>query len=127
LTVEGVFINFAKKAMKEKDTEILRLRIKKENLIKIASGMKVEEYREAVRFYEKIFWDSKKKEFYPFKKIHLYLGNVSDGLFCDLEIKMIRLEVFMNDIPEEFKKGDEAFTIYLGKIIEHNIPPELLT
>jgi hypothetical protein len=109
-----------------KKPEILKLRIKKENLIEIVSGRKVEEYRDVTNFYANRFYSFKKKEFYNFDEVYLYCGNVTDTLFCRLKCKKILLENFQNDIPLGFEKGQEAFTIYLGEIIHHNLPDELL-
>jgi hypothetical protein len=102
----------------------LGLRIKLDNLQRIVSGEKKEEYRSADDFYFKKF-GGKINENAVFsnspKIIKFYVGNEKNCKYAICEIKEIAFEQFINFIPENFNKFDEAFTIYIEKIIETNL------
>lgn len=110
----------------KKNIETLSLRITEENLLKIASGEKKIEYRSGTLYYEKMLVkavDEKNKAvFYPFNKIHLFCGNISGGgKQLTAELTAMYFVQFFDQIPEEFKKGDLAFELHIGKIIEKNL------
>ena len=102
----------------------LSLRIKKENLIPIAKGIKKHEFRDPNNFNVVRFWDDKKKEFIKYDTIYLYCGNVKDSLYAILEVKNTNLWIFeSNEACKEFgfEKGTKVFVVELGDLIETNI------
>jgi hypothetical protein len=114
--------------------EILTLTINAEPLKRIISGEKVEEYRSISKHYFQLFCNKRtegehKGKFYvsnppelndykKIEKIRLQNGYSLDRPFIIIGIKMIRIEKFVNYIPESMKPGTECFTLYLGNVIE---------
>lgn len=103
------------------------LQIKKIELIKILKGEKKKECRSTSVFnVEKLcLKEERDGKIYAIgkpeiKSIYFRAGMAKDALYAKIEVKMIRSETFMIEIPEEFKQGDTAISIYLGEIIETN-------
>jgi hypothetical protein len=95
----------------------------KENFEAIKTGKKIEEYRSITNFYiNKLCTIDETKtpnEFNPredIKVIKFRLGYTKTVM--TIEVKGIYIDTFENFIPEGFKKGDETFTIELGKVLE---------
>jgi len=107
--------------------EHITLTIRKENLLKIVSGEKTREYRAAKDYYFKLFEDlytegpNKGLIKNPCKRITFRCANQKMSLYAIVQVKEIAFEQFVYNIPEDFKKNDIAFTIYIEKVIEHNI------
>lgn len=110
----------AKESIKADLTFTIRLK----ELKLIVSGQKVEEYRASKEYYYKKFGEldpitcEPKKEI---KTIKLHCPYKDNAPYCIIKVSKIRHEQFNNSIPENFDKGDIAFTIYIEKIIEHNL------
>jgi len=103
--------------------EQLTLTIKLVELTKIVSGLKVEEYRDSKEYYHKLFKELD-SEFYvvdPPKTIYLRAGYSKTSKYAIIEVDKIRHEGFFDNIPEGFKSGDLAYTIYIKKVLEHNL------
>lgn len=100
--------------------------LNKKEFDKIISGHKVEEYRQLSDYNIKLLCKKNKEDgkYYPdenIKVIRLANGYNSNRDYVDIEISMIRIEQFNNFIPEDFKKGDKALTLYLGNITQKHI------
>ena len=112
--------------------EKVYLTIKREELLKIIKGEKIEEYRALSIFNckrllikEEVIENGKKKTYGvrnpEVKQIYFRSGMAKDALMAVVEVLDIRTETFMNFIPESFSQGDSAITIYLGKVLESNL------
>ena len=107
---------------------MVRFILKKEFYNEIISGKKVEEYRAVSVRNALILFDCKKiidekgepgvEILQPkkIKEIRFDLGYT--GNYFVIEVNKIAYEQFEDFLPEGFKKGSQAFTIYLGKIIK---------
>lgn len=98
--------------------------IKEEYFNEILSGKKTEEYRSLSEHYFKMFWNKNKEGVYDSKKkidkILFAVGYRKDRKTALIEVKGIFIDRFTNFIPEGMEKGDECFTIELGKVLEKN-------
>lgn len=95
--------------------------VDRENFNEILSGKKKEEYRSVTEYYTNILCIKEKGEyvgFKPIKAVWFALGYAKDRKMLKVEIKSIHGDMFIDFIPEGFKKGDEAFTLDLGSIID---------
>jgi len=108
--------------MSKRKKEVLLI-LTKENFEAIKAGKKIEEYRAITDFYinKLCIIDSTKtpNEFNPredLKEIKFRLGYTKTVM--TVEVKGIYIDTFENFVPENFKKGDETFTIELGKVLE---------
>jgi len=98
--------------------------INEENFNEILEGKKKEEYRSLSEHYFRMFmikakdgvYDKKKK----INKIILAVGYRKDRKTALIEVKGIFIDRFENFVPEGLQKGDECFTIELGKVLETN-------
>jgi len=101
----------------------LTLTIKLDELKKIVSGEKKEEYRDSKEFYHRIFkeLDENYKVIDAPKTILLRAGYSLDKPYVIIEVEKIIHEQFLNFIPEDFKKGNLAYTIYINKVLETNL------
>lgn len=98
--------------------------INEENFNEILEGKKKEEYRSLSDHYFKMFmikakdgvYDTKKK----ISKITLAVGYRKDRKTALVEVKGIYIDRFEDFVPEGLNKGDECFTIELGKVLEKN-------
>ena len=89
----------------------------------IIAGTKKEEYRSLSEYYISRFCNFKGDEFIgmkDFKSIILAVGYSKARKWAEIEVKGIFIDRFENFIPEGFKKGDECFTIELGKVLRQN-------
>lgn len=87
----------------------------------IISGKKKEEYRSLSEFYISRFCNFKGDEFIgmkDFKSIILAVGYSKTRRWAEIEVKGIFIDTFIDTIPDGFKKGDECFTIELGKVLK---------
>ncbi|WP_231489898.1 hypothetical protein [Pedobacter sp. Leaf170] len=103
--------------------EPLTLIIEKQFFDEIIAGKKTEEYRSLSEYYISRFCMFKGEEFTgmkPIKSIRLAVGYAKDRKWAIIEVKGIFIDTFENVIPEGFKKGDECFTIELGKVLKQN-------
>lgn len=101
----------------------ITLIIEKQFFDQIIAGTKKEEYRSVSEYYISRFCDFKNDEFVgvkPYKSIILAVGYSKTRKWAEVEVKGIFLDTFENMIPEGFKKGDECFTIELGRIMKRN-------
>ncbi len=57
-------------------------------------------------------------QFKPVESVWLANGYNKDRKMVKVEVKSINIDRFIHLIPENFKKGDEVFTLELGKILE---------
>jgi hypothetical protein len=104
----------------------ITLTIHLSELRKIVSGEKKEEYRAAKAYYFKLFEaiDDNAVVKNPCKTILFRCANQNINFFARVSIKEIVYEQFFGEkkpIPENFNLGDIAFTIYIDKVIEHNL------
>ena len=102
----------------------LNLTIRFAELKRIVSGEKVEEYRDSKEYYHKIFkeLDETFKVIKPeIKTLKLRAGYSKNPKYAIVQVKEIVHEQFNNFIPEAFEKGDKAYTIYIEKVLEHNL------
>lgn len=127
------------------NTNQLTLTIKRGPLNEIVAETKIEEYRDSKDYYHKIFKEfdeetssvlngpktillrngylKTKEHIVKEKNGILYESPIDQSKpYCIVEVEKIRLEQFINFIPEDFKKGDIAYTIYIKSVIEHNLP-----
>jgi hypothetical protein len=105
-----------------KEPELILI-IDTQNFNEILDGSKKEDYRELSDFYAKKLMVKKDGEYVGFKpidKVCFALGYVSTRKLMTVEVKSINIDRFLNFIPEGFQRGDEVFTIELGKIIDKN-------
>lgn len=101
----------------------LELTIHLSELKKIVAGTKKEEYRASKPYYHNIFKELD-KEFYVVngpEEILLRCANKFINFYALIEVDKIRHEGFFDDIPEGFKSGDLAYTIYIKRVKEHNL------
>lgn len=98
--------------------------INEENFNEIIEGKKKEEYRSLSDHYFKMFMNKAKDGVYEGKKkitkIILAVGYRKDRKTALVEVKGIFIDRFEDFIPEGLNKGDECFTIELGKVLEKN-------
>lgn len=132
----------------EKETKQLVLMIKKPWLEKIVSGEKKEEYRESKAYYYQMFlkkfggFDEGYWVLEPPKTLLLRCGYLKtknhvvkedNGVlyespldqskpYCIIEVEKIRHEEFIEFIPDGFQQHDRAYTIYIKRVLEHNLP-----
>lgn len=122
----------------------LVLTIKKGPLQQIVKGKKVEEYRDSKEFYHKIFKELDTETFHVLnapKTVLLRNGYLKtkehkvkekNGMLYEspldqskpyfiIEVEKIVHEGFFDFIPENFEKGDLAYTIYIKSVLEHNL------
>lgn len=98
------------------------LTIKLDNLKKIVSGEKNEEYRAVKQYYIHLFGPANKEGIVNnCGFIKLVCKNKSVDYWAIIEVKEIAHEKFVNFIPENFKKNDTAYTIYIKKVVDHNL------
>ncbi|MDD2284713.1 MAG: hypothetical protein PHU98_06405 [Mariniphaga sp.] len=100
--------------------KILSLRIKEENLLKIASGEKKEELRTVNDFYYSRFVKQGGKEYQHYDILYLYVGNNRDAKYLKVKILNIYAFEYLVKIPKGMKKGDKCFCIELGEVLEKN-------
>lgn len=107
--------------------DVLTLIIDQTNFNEVMSGQKKEEYRSLSEYYINRFCNfhivESKEEFKgikPIKFIKLAVGYSKARKWAIFEVKGIFIDKFENFIPEGFAKGDECFTIELGKVMKHN-------
>ncbi len=116
-----------KPSLLEQNKEIY-LPITKENLLLILKGEKTKDYREnslynaeklcySVLYADGIKYGVGKPEI---KTVLFLAGRNKEALRARIEVQMIRTEKFIQNVPENFKQGDTAITIYLGQILETN-------
>lgn len=104
----------------------LTLTIKLEELKKIVSGQKKEEYRDSKEFYHRIFKELD-ENFYVIDApdtILLRAGYDLKKPYAIVKVDKIRHEEFLGltkPIPEDFQKGDLAYVIYISEVLEHNL------
>ena len=101
-------------------SDTLTLILDKENFAEIEIGKKTEDYRSFSDFYIKRLCNLINDEidsFKPFKKVQFFLGYQNSRKSMIFEIKGIWFDTFEKNIPEGFNKGDQAFTIELGRRI----------
>lgn len=98
--------------------------IKEQYFNEILAGTKKEEYRSLSDHYFKMFWNKGKDGVYDQKKkidkIILAVGYRKDRKTALVEVKGIFIDRFIDFIPAGMNKGDECFTIELGKVLETN-------
>jgi len=105
------------------------LQTKKKDLEKIASGEKVEDYRAISRYNIKLLTTiaeiKGKKAFYDCRKdiTHVrFVNGRGDKLkFAVCEISGIFTEKFVKFVPEGMKPGTKALTIYIRRVVNHNL------
>lgn len=109
-----------KKSVKDDSTLTLRLTFKWFD--EIYRGNKKEEYRLPSEYNLKLMCDFKNGlpvDFKPFKIVRFIKGYTN--IYADFEINGMFLDLFKNEIPEGFKKGEEVITIELGNMIASNV------
>jgi len=104
----------------------LYLTIRLNELSRIVSGEKTEEYRDNKEYYHKMFktLDENSKVIEPEVKTIKFRGGFNYSKYAIVSVKMIRYEQFFGEtgpIPEGFEKEDIAYTIYIDKVLEHNL------
>lgn len=101
----------------------ISLRIKKEHLDEIVAGTKKIEYRAFTDFYISRLANVSNGEITSCKRptsCRLYVGNNPSAPYAVVEVKEVELCQYMEHIPQGAKKGDIAFEIHLGNILESN-------
>ena len=101
----------------------ITLIITQEFFNQIISGEKKEEYRSLSEYYISRFCNFKGDEFIgmkDYKSIILAVGYSKTRKWAQIEVKGIFIDTFETIIPEGFKKGDECFTIELGRVLKQN-------
>ncbi len=114
-----------------KEEKILTLTINPGPPKDIINGKKVEEYRAVSLHYFQLFCKKRTEgefkgkyqvetpdDYKEINKIKLRNGYSNDRPYIIVEVKMIRIDEFINFIPEGMKKHDIRFTLYLGKILQ---------
>jgi hypothetical protein len=104
----------------------ITLTIHLEELKRIVSGEKKEEYRASKEYYHKMFTpiDEDYCSIELPETITLRCANQNINWYAKIKPKKIRHEQFLGitkPIPENFKHGDIAWTIFIEKVIEHNL------
>lgn len=122
----------------------LVLTIKRHWLNEIVSGRKTEEYRDSKDYYHKIFKELDQETYHVlnapktillrngYLKTKEHVVKEDNGVlyespldqskpYCIIEVEKIVHEGFFDFIPENFEKGDLAYTIYIKSVIEHNL------
>ena len=101
----------------------LTLIIEKKFFDRILSGEKKEEYRSLSDYYINRFCVFKGEQFVdmkPIKTICFAVGYAKDRQTAIVAVNGIFIDTFENLIPAGFKKGDQCFTIELGKVLQRN-------
>jgi hypothetical protein len=99
----------------------LTLIIEKQFFDQIITGQKLEEYRSLSDYYINRFCVFKGEQFVamkPIKSICFAVGYAKDRETAIVAVKGIFIDTFENIIPEGFNKGDQCFTIELGKVLK---------
>ena len=107
------------------------LKIERKHLNKIITGEKTEDYRSLSTYHfdkfckkrtegehKGLYFVEGPEDYKPIRHIKFMAGYSKKSPFCICEIEMIRIDKFVNFIPEGFKKGYECFTIYIKKVVE---------
>lgn len=103
-----------------KKSKTLTLIIDRVNFEAIEKGEKTEDYRSFSDFYIKKLCNLVNDEidsFKEFDEVQFNLGYSKNCRKIIAKIKGIWFDTFEDNIPEDFKKGDQVFTIELGEII----------
>ena len=106
---------------------ILKLRITRENLEKIAKGEKKSEYRTINDFYVERFCEKSplsdgRRKIIQFDEVFLYLGNKENSDFVRCKCGKTWYHRFdETNLVEDYKVGDFVFKIELLDILEKNM------
>lgn len=102
----------------------LSLRIKKIYFDEILAGVKKIEYRAFNDFYLSRLTKRNKNglvvEIIQYDTVKLYIGNEQNAPYLIIKCQKIEICQYQNYIPDGFNKGDVAFEIILGEIVETN-------
>lgn len=106
--------------------EDLYLTIRLDELKRIVSGEKTEEYRANKEYYHKVFktLDDNSVVTEPSIKIIKFRGGLNYSKYAYVSVKFIRYEQFFGEtkpIPENFEKGDIAYVVHIGEVLDHNL------
>ncbi|WP_276359905.1 hypothetical protein [Daejeonella sp. H1SJ63] len=99
----------------------LTLIIERQFFDQIVAGTKTEEYRSLSDYYINRFCVFEGERFTamkPIKVICFAVGYAKDRPLALVEVKGIFIDTFEDHIPEGFNKGDQCFTIELGKVLK---------
>lgn len=104
----------------------INLIITLENLKDIVSGKKVEEYRRPSRYNASLMFEKNSEDgiLDPRKDIthvQFFAGYRKDRKHAIVEVDKIEFNVFEKFIPEGMKPGSNAITIFIRRVVEHNL------